>query len=189
MRGPGIRYAQEPVLAACGFSGSGKTTLLEAAVSRLVLDGLAVAAVKHDAHGLQVDSPRKDSGRLFAAGADVGLSGPGEDLLRSHRAGDADLPAMIRLLLGCHDVVLVEGHKSTPMPKVWLPSGEAPVPPAEVGEVVAVLPAGESRLRAFLDLVGQRLRETFESRRQLRTSATTARTREPGIGNTPDFAA
>ncbi len=65
-----------PVLAVCGFSGSGKTTLLETAIPRLVERGLAVAVVKHAAHGFQVDRAGKDSERLFRAGATIVLSGP-----------------------------------------------------------------------------------------------------------------
>jgi molybdopterin-guanine dinucleotide biosynthesis protein MobB len=164
MRGERFSYRHEPVLAACGFSGAGKTTLVEAAINRLVGDGLAVAAVKHDAHGLQVDLPHKDSGRLFAAGADVGLSGPGEEVLRRHTSGAPELPAMLRLLLASHDVVLVEGHKSTPMPKVWLPTAEAPQPPDGVEEVVAVLPMDARRLPTFVDLVRRRLREAHAAR-------------------------
>ena len=55
----------EPVLAVCGFSGSGKTTLLESVVGELSRRGLSVGVVKHDAHGIQIDRPGKDSDRLF----------------------------------------------------------------------------------------------------------------------------
>ena len=78
-----------PVLAVCGFSGSGKTTLLEAVIPNLVKRGLAIAVVKHDAHGFEVDKPGKDSDRLFRAGATIALSGPGQQFER--RAADATL--------------------------------------------------------------------------------------------------
>ena len=45
----------------------GKNHLLEAAIPRLVERGLAVAVVKHGAHGYAVDRAGKDSERLFRA--------------------------------------------------------------------------------------------------------------------------
>ena len=115
-----ISLSGAPVLAVCGFSGSGKTTLLEAAIPRLVERGLAVAVVKHGAHGYAVDRAGKDSERLFRAGATIVLSGPEQQFER--RAEAAALPFAATLArLGCdHDLVLVEGHKDTALPKFWL---------------------------------------------------------------------
>lgn len=141
------------VLAVCGWSGSGKTTLLETAIARLTAQGLRVAAVKHDAHGVAVDRPGKDSDRLFRAGADVALGGPGEALRRTHRGDADDLAATLDGLLADHDLVLVEGHKGTPLAKVWLASDGRPEPPPEVVAVRAVLPWDADRPRLFLAFV------------------------------------
>jgi len=141
------------VLAVCGWSGSGKTTLLESAIARLTAQGLRVAAVKHDAHGLAIDRPGKDSDRLFRAGADVALRGPGEALRRTHRGDADDLAATLDGLLADHDLVLVEGHKGTPLPKVWLASDGRPAPPPEVVAVRAVLPWDADRPTLFLAFV------------------------------------
>jgi molybdopterin-guanine dinucleotide biosynthesis protein MobB len=140
-----------PVLAVCGWSGSGKTTLLEAIIPELRRQGLAVAAVKHDAHGLDVDRPGKDSDRLFRAGADIAVHGPGEALRRNH--APQDVLAAVRELRADHDIVLVEGHKATPLPKVWLASHDDASPPDDVTGVLAVLPLGGDRLAAALELL------------------------------------
>ena len=152
MNADGATSSLGPVLAVCGWSGSGKTTLLEAVIPALLRQGLAVAVVKHDAHGIDADRPGKDSDRLFRAGADVTLEGPGEALRRSH--GDIELVSALRELLAGHDLVLVEGHKTTPVPKVWLASPTDPAPPPEAANVVAALPWGgdrTARLLAILD--------------------------------------
>lgn len=148
----------EPVLAVCGLSGAGKTTLLEAVIPRLVERGLAVAVVKHDAHGLDVDRPGKDSSRLFTAGADVVLRGPGEVLTRRH--GDGELEATLLDLLGDHDLVLVEGHKLTPLPKVWLGAS----PPADVEGIRESWPGYGGREERLLAVVGERLEAAHAAR-------------------------
>jgi glutamate dehydrogenase (NADP+)/cyclic pyranopterin phosphate synthase/molybdopterin-guanine dinucleotide biosynthesis protein A len=138
-----------PVLGVCGWSGSGKTTLLEAAIPRLVAAGLRVAVVKHDSHGPDVDRPGKDSDRLFRAGADISLVGPNEALDRRHRRHERSLAATLADLAARHDLVLVEGHKATPLPKVWLASEREPDPPLDVTDVLQVLPWGAHRDAIF----------------------------------------
>ena len=142
-----------PVLAVCGFSGSGKTTLLEAAIPRLVERGLAVAVVKHAAHGFQVDRAGKDSERLFRAGATIVLSGPEQQFER--RAAAAALPFAATLArLACdHDLLLVEGNKGTPLPKFWLASAERLDAPPSVTNIVATLAWNSNRLAAFLEYI------------------------------------
>jgi molybdopterin-guanine dinucleotide biosynthesis protein MobB len=139
-----------PLLAVCGHSGAGKTTLIEAAVRRLRRRGLAVAVVKHDVHGLNVDRRGKDSDRLFRSGADVFLHGPRERLARLHSGGFDEL-------LGRYDLVLVEGWKRAPLPKVWLLGAGESKAPRGVGKTLAVLPRGARRFEAFMDIIEERL--------------------------------
>jgi len=139
-----------PVLAICGFSGSGKTTLIERVLPRLCERGLAVAVVKHDVHGLDVDRPGKDSDRLFRAGADVLLRGPDEVLHRAHERGHSSLDSTVGALLSHHDLVLVEGHKSTSLPKLWLTDRQDAPPPASVENVIKVLSWGSDRESVLL---------------------------------------
>ena len=156
-----------PVLAVCGYSGSGKTTLLEAAISRLVQRGLAVAVVKHDAHGFEVDRPGKDSDRLFRAGATVALRGPAEQFER--RAQPLSLEVTLARLACDHDVLLVEGHKQTPLPKFWLTHPEHADPPEGISGVVSTLAwnreaESSARLAAFLDYLDRWLPEAWSAR-------------------------
>jgi len=147
--GDAVRGFGAPVLAVCGFSGAGKTTLLESAIPRLTARGLAVAVVKHDAYGFEVDRPGKDSDRLFRAGATITLSGQQEQF---ERRAAATLPLEATLArLGCdHDLLLVEGHKDTPLPKFWLGKPERLAAPEGVANVVATLAWNSDRLAAFL---------------------------------------
>ena len=110
-----------PVFGICGFSGAGKTTLVLDLVKRLRERGLATLVIKHDAHRLDVDRPGKDSQRMFAAGSDVLARDRTQSFLRLHRNDSEELASLMRASVHAYDVVLVEGHKSTPLPrKIWL---------------------------------------------------------------------
>jgi molybdopterin-guanine dinucleotide biosynthesis protein MobB len=153
-----------PVLAVCGWSGSGKTTLLEAVLPRLAAAGLRVAVLKHDAHGVEVDREGKDSDRLFRAGADLLLRSPGEAFARWH---GLSLAAALDLLAAEHDLVLVEGHKDTPLPKAWLGNAGDAAPPAELTDVRAVLPWDGARVESLERLALELVREHHAARRRL----------------------
>jgi len=157
----------EPVLALCGPSGSGKTTLLEQVIPVLGERGLRVAVVKHDVHGITLDPSRKDSARLFAAGADVVVRGPGESLWRRHGQEPNGLGAVLLDLLAGHDLVLVEGHKETPLAKLWISGPDACGPPPDVEEVVEVLPRDGARPERLLGLLDRWLPEVWARRRLL----------------------
>jgi molybdopterin-guanine dinucleotide biosynthesis protein A len=169
VRNDGLRelVEQEPVLALCGSSGAGKTTLLEKAVPALLRRGLRVAVLKHDVHGITLDPAGKDSARLFASGADVVLQGPGEILWRRREAAGRELGPTLRALLADHDLVLVEGHKGTPLKKLWLAGATEQSPPAGVEAVLDVLPRDGSRLERLLAFLDRWLADLTPRRRLL----------------------
>ncbi len=143
-----------PVLGVCGFSNSGKTTLIEQLIPILQNKGLKVAVLKHDAHGIDVDRPGKDSDRFFRAGGDVLLQGPREELLRLHRSDDRSLADIIGTLSVRYDIILIEGHKGLSGHKIWLLGDGEISPPPEVTDIVEVLSRDCDRvcaITAFLD--------------------------------------
>lgn len=142
-----------PVLACCGFSGSGKTTLFEAVVPILRAQGLAVAVIKHDAHGIQIDHEGKDSDRLFRAGANVLLRGSNESAARWHREDGPSLDQALDHLGLAHDIILVEGHKQTELPKLWLLGENEEAPPGEVTDILEVLVRGNDRATAAVERI------------------------------------
>lgn len=142
-----------PVLAVCGFSGSGKTTLLERVIPELTAQGLTVGLIKHDAHGVTVDQPGKDSDRLFRAGGEVLLRAPNETFARFHPDQGKDLTWALAQLAWNVDLILVEGHKDTALPKVWLEHPQTSEIPAGVTDVLAVLPWGSDRVAALFAIV------------------------------------
>lgn len=150
-------WTRYPIIGLSGWSGAGKTTLIEALIPRLRSAGLRVAVAKHDAHGMQIDQPGKDSYRFFEAGASVVLTSPGERLCR-YGVAQASLESTVLSLLSSHDVVLLEGHKGSPFPKLWLQGPEAEEPPSDTVGLLDVIPRGEHRVDRVFPWLMDRIR-------------------------------
>lgn len=103
-----------------GWSGSGKTTLVEQLIPRLSNRGLRVSLIKHAHHDFEIDVPGKDSFRHRHAGCrEVLVSSANRWALIHELRGAAELTledALARLW-PC-DLVLVEGYKHSPIPKL-----------------------------------------------------------------------
>ena len=125
-----------------GYSGSGKTTLLEKLIPQFTARGLKVSVIKHAHHGFDIDRPGKDSYRHRAAGAsEVLLSCNDRWALMHERRDEPDvtLDELLARLAPC-DLVLIEGFKQEPVPKLEvyrLENGKPPLFP-ERSDIVAV---------------------------------------------------
>lgn len=102
-----------------GNSGAGKTTLLERLIPALKEKGYRVGAVKHDAHRFDIDHPGKDSHRLTAAGADTMLITSSAMLAMVKRhAASPPIGELLERYFADVDLVLVEGFREGPLPKI-----------------------------------------------------------------------
>ena len=130
------------VFGIAGWSGSGKTTLLEKLIPQFTARGLRVSVIKHAHHGFDIDRPGKDSYRHREAGASEVLLSCNDRwaLMHERRDGsDVTLDELLARLAPC-DLVLVEGFKQEPIPKleVYRPeNGKPPLFP-ERSDIVAV---------------------------------------------------
>jgi molybdopterin-guanine dinucleotide biosynthesis protein B len=106
-----------------GWSGSGKTTLIERLVPILVARGSIVSLIKHAHHSFDVDQPGKDSWRHRQAGcSEVLITSATRYALVHELRGQRELTLAeaIAQVSPC-DLVLIEGFKRAPIPKleVW----------------------------------------------------------------------
>ncbi|RMC35652.1 molybdopterin-guanine dinucleotide biosynthesis protein B [Paracoccus alkanivorans] len=103
-----------------GWKNAGKTGLMERLVAEITARGLTVSTVKHAHHDTDIDQPGRDSHRHREAGAqEVLLSTPRRWALM-HELREAGEPSLADLLsrLSPVDLVLIEGYKHAPHPKI-----------------------------------------------------------------------
>lgn len=108
-----------PIVSIVGYSGSGKTTLVEKLIPELIRRGLRVATIKHNRHGFEVDREGKDSWRHRRAGAALTvLASPGKVAVMADTEGDPGLGELGERFIRDVDVILAEGFKKNPYPKI-----------------------------------------------------------------------
>jgi molybdopterin-guanine dinucleotide biosynthesis protein MobB len=120
-----------PVLLVVGAHESGKTTVSVKLIEALVKDGLRVGSLKHTDHEYETDIEGKDSQRHKAAGAEPAVLVAGRrNAVHRSSPGRPRLDAFLEGQLGDCDVVVVEGYRSEPLPKIEVcraATGRAPL--------------------------------------------------------------
>jgi len=129
------------ILGLTGWSGSGKTTLLTALIPRFIARGLTVSTIKHAHHGFDLDQPGKDSWRHRLAGASEVLVASSVRWALMHEVvgEEPGLPELLQRLAPV-DLVIVEGFKANPHPKIEVFRDALGKPPLWPGrpDIVAV---------------------------------------------------
>lgn len=117
-----------PIITFAAYSGMGKTTFLEKLIPCLKALGLRTAVIKHDGHNFQMDIPGSDTYRLSAAGAEAVaiVSGRRFALLEERSLSAEEIAAKLPDV----DLILTEGFKHGPYPKIALYRKAAGLPPA-----------------------------------------------------------
>lgn len=108
-----------PIVSVIGKKNSGKTTLLEKLITALTARHIQVGTIKHHAHAFDMDKPGKDTWRHKQAGASiVALSSPtGLGIIRD-TDHDTPLDEIVQRYFDDVDLVITEGYKSGPAPKI-----------------------------------------------------------------------
>jgi len=128
---------QQLVFGITGWKNAGKTTLAERLVAEFVRRGWRVATVKHAHHAADIDKPKTDSFRHRAAGAtEVALvTGARYAIMREQE--EATLVEVLARLAPA-DLVLVEGFKRDPHPKIEVRGAEAEPMAVREHNIVAI---------------------------------------------------
>jgi len=108
-----------PIVSLIGKAGSGKTTLLCRLIPALTALGVRVGTIKHHAHAATMDQPGKDTWLHKQAGASVvALASPfGVGVVRD-TDHELSLDELVSLYFQEVDLVITEGYKRGPAPKV-----------------------------------------------------------------------
>ena len=108
-----------PAVSFIGHQGSGKTRLICRLIPTLVGRGLRVGTVKHAPHETALDRTGSDSAQHREAGAERTLVvGASETVLYRDERGEEPIEAMIDRSFSGLDLVLVEGFKRGPFPRI-----------------------------------------------------------------------
>jgi molybdopterin-guanine dinucleotide biosynthesis protein B len=94
----------------------GKTRLIETLIERFAVEGFRVATVKH-IHGA-FDTAQKDTWRHLEAGAVVAVASTPTEVIAIRRRKTSVLEEALEAILVDTDLVLVEGYKKSPYPKI-----------------------------------------------------------------------
>ncbi len=108
-----------PAIAIYGYSDSGKTTVLTDLVEKLTESGHGVCTVKHTPADVSLDSEGKDTRRHVDSGSSLTVFSTGveTDLMFPEPLPLNDILRLVGSAGSC-DLVLVEGFKSSSLPKI-----------------------------------------------------------------------
>ncbi len=108
------------VFGIAGYSGSGKTTLIEKVLPLLAAGGRRVSLIKQTHHDVDLDQPGKDSFRFREAGCREVMLASSKRWVLMHELRQEPEPGLAELVktLSPCDLVLVEGFKRDPIPKL-----------------------------------------------------------------------
>lgn len=145
------------IIGIAGWSGAGKTTLILKLIPLLTARGLRVSTLKHAHHMFDVDQPGKDSHSHRMAGATEVLIASENRFALMHELRGAPEPPLEVLLgkLSAVDLVLVEGFKRAPHPKIEVfrqSNGKPPLHPGNAS--VRVIASDQPFPAALCPVIG-----------------------------------
>lgn len=128
--------ASPRLISIIGRKNAGKTTLLVALAAAFVRRGLDVATLKHGHHPAAADQQGKDTWRHYHEGGArrVMIESPGARVLFERTPHEENPFTLARSYLDGADVILIEGFKRFPIPKVEVHRAELSQPPFVLAE-------------------------------------------------------
>ena len=122
-----------------GKSNSGKTTLLEKVIGELTSRKYKVATIKHTAEEATLDTPGKDTWRHLRAGSKATAIGSDKRIvLIKPVKKKSTVEEMARLLGEDYDLIITEGFKQGPYPKIEVHRKEIGSPLTGIKNLIAI---------------------------------------------------
>jgi molybdopterin-guanine dinucleotide biosynthesis adapter protein len=141
-----------PIIAISGYSKSGKTTLIEKLTPELEKRGYRVATIKHTHH--EIADPGKDTERHLTTGCELSMLVSGGRMVVIKPTPTApSFTGMLRMLGGDYDLILAEGFKGSPLPKMAIVRAEEEL--TEMENLLGVITAGVALVNSELPLFGR----------------------------------
>ena len=122
-----------------GKSNSGKTTLLEKVIVELTSRKYKVATIKHTTEEATLDTPGKDTWRHLRAGSKATAIGSDKRIvLIKPVKRKSTVEEMARLLGEDYDIIITEGFKQGPYPKIEVHRREVGPLLSDIKNVIAI---------------------------------------------------
>ena len=126
-------------VAIVGPSNSGKSQLICRLLGWFQAQGQEVAVLKHS-HHLNLGDTGKDTGRYRQAGAlNVALAGPGVIQITRSLPADPTAEQVLSAWAPDADLILVEGYKSSSLPKIALVGSKLEKVITDLSQVIALV--------------------------------------------------
>ena len=106
-----------PIISIAGQSNAGKTTFVVKLIAELTRRGYRIGSAKHTHHDIDLDQKGKDSWRHKQAGARATLLVTNQQIAMVKDDDRPDIEKM-RTYLPDVDLILAEGFKRQPLPKI-----------------------------------------------------------------------
>ncbi|NLB89081.1 MAG: molybdopterin-guanine dinucleotide biosynthesis protein B [Syntrophomonadaceae bacterium] len=125
-----------PVIAFVGKHNSGKTTLLTKVIKELNNRGIEVGVIKHAHQNVEIPDAN-DSEKLFNAGAAVVYTDSPDIQIIYARAKSEPVDEIIKKIAPTVDLIILEGYKTEPYPKIEVLRQEISQEPLPIDNVIA----------------------------------------------------
>lgn len=146
------------VYSIAGYSKSGKTTLITELISKLKDKGYRIATMKDCPKDLTLDTEGKDTWKHKKAGAELAVLTTNLESTILF-AEPQEMDRIIELIkFSVHpDIILVEGHKRSALPKIWVPGEDNKGEGEKVEDIVYEY---EGNIATLVEFIEKELRIT-----------------------------
>jgi molybdopterin-guanine dinucleotide biosynthesis adapter protein len=141
-----------PAVIIAGWSGSGKTTLVEKLLPELKKKQLKVGTLKHHHGALELDEPGKDSWRHRQAGADKTIIAAPRCVAVVMNVDHEPILDELMPYMSDMDLVVVEGYKKEPWPKIEIFRSEVHEKPGFLDDPDLIAIASDTSLNVHVPI-------------------------------------
>ena len=136
-----IRIKAPTVFCVSGIKNSGKTTLITKLIQAFKTEGYRIGVIKHDGHEFEIDHKGTDTYQHRAAGSDTTLIYSETQFALIKDQQQSKVEQLLKFFTDV-DLVIIEGLKNSPYPKIELVLEE---PVCDAHHLIAVATDGDYR--------------------------------------------
>lgn len=142
------------IISIVGRAKSGKTTFIEKLISHLKIKGYKIGTIKNTSHNVMIDKPGSDTWRHMQSGSQITvLNASNAIVMIKYKDPDHDsddVEGLIKLFDSNVDLIIVEGFKTSNLPKILIHRKTAGTPLEGLNNVIAI--GTDEKLEIYQDV-------------------------------------